>query len=233
MELGIDIGSLEACIIVGYPGTIASFWQQAGRAGRGDLPSLVFFVGLNAPIDQYLLKYQDYLFGKNPEAAVIDPGNPHILLGQLRAAAYEAPLTGRDLAAFGKFAPAVKGLLEEAGEVNPVKGKAYWQGHGFPAGQVNLRNISENTFTILDEESGRPLARWTRTAPTCNSIRKPFICTKGDLFRPPVGFRKKVAYTIGGVGLLHPVGERDQIRLAGRRCGRNGGWRRFSSARWK
>src|SRR5690606_12534249 len=108
LELGIDIGSLEACIIVGYPGTIASVWQQAGRAGRGDLPSLVIFIGLNAPIDQYLLRHRDYLFGKNPEAAVIDPGNPHIILGQLRAAAYEAPLTGRDLADFGKFAPAVK-----------------------------------------------------------------------------------------------------------------------------
>jgi len=157
LELGIDIGSLEACIIVGYPGTIASFWQQAGRAGRGEGPSLVAFVGLNAPIDQYLLKYQDYLFGKNPEAAVIDPGNPHIMLGHLRAAAYEAPLTSRDLAAFGEFAPAVQSLLEEAGEVYSLQGRAYWRGRGFPAGQVNLRNISENTFTILDEDTGRAI----------------------------------------------------------------------------
>lgn len=157
LELGIDIGSLEACIIVGYPGTIASFWQQAGRAGRGDLPALVIFVGLNAPIDQYLLKYQDYLFGKNPEAAVIDSGNPHIILGHLRAAAYEAALTGKDLAAFGEFAPAVKGLLEEAGEIYQVQSRAYWRGKGFPAGQVNLRNISENTFTILDEETGKAI----------------------------------------------------------------------------
>lgn len=153
LELGIDIGSLGACLIVGYPGTIASFWQQAGRVGRGELPSLVFFLGLNAPIDQYLLRYENYLFDKNPEAAVIDPYNPHIILGHLRAAAYEAPLSYRDEAEFGKFAPAVKGLLEEAGEVLSVHAKSYWRGKGFPAAQVNLRNISEHTFNIFEEES--------------------------------------------------------------------------------
>ena len=155
LELGIDIGSLGACLIVGYPGTIASFWQQAGRVGRGELPSLVFFLGLNAPIDQYLLRYEDYLFDKNPEAAVIDPYNPHIILGHLRAAAYEAPISYQDEGEFGKFAPAVKSLLEEAGEILSVHAKAYWRGRGFPAGQVNLRNISEHTFNIFEEESKR------------------------------------------------------------------------------
>lgn len=155
LELGIDIGSLEACLIVGYPGTIASFWQQAGRVGRGDLPSLVVFLGINAPIDQYLLRYQEYLFEKNPEAAVIDPFNPHILLGHLRAAAYESPITYKDEAEFGEFAPAVRGLLQEAGEVVSMGGKSYWKGKGFPAGQVNLRNISENTYSILDETTGK------------------------------------------------------------------------------
>lgn len=152
LELGIDIGSLGACLIVGYPGTIASFWQQAGRVGRGELPSLVFFLGMNAPIDQYLLRYENYLFDKNPEAAVIDPYNPHIILGHLRAAAYEAPISYQDEGEFGKFAPAVKSLLEEAGEVLSVHAKAYWRGRGFPAGQVNLRNISEHTFSIFEEE---------------------------------------------------------------------------------
>src|SRR5690554_5041744 len=153
LELGIDIGSLEACIIVGYPGTIASFWQQAGRAGRGDLPSLVFFLGLNAPIDQYLIRYENYLFEKNPEAAVVDPNNPHIMMGHLRAAAYEAPLSNKDGAEFGKYAPAVKELLQEAGEVVSMRGLTYWKGRGFPAGQVNLRNICEYTFNIFDEDS--------------------------------------------------------------------------------
>jgi DEAD/DEAH box helicase domain-containing protein len=217
LELGIDIGSLEACIIVGYPGTIASFWQQAGRAGRGDLPSLVIFVGLNAPIDQYLLRYQDYLFGKNPEAAVIDPGNPHILLGQLRAAAYEAPLTGRDLAAFGKFAPAVKGLLEEAGEVNPVKGKAYWRGHGFPAGQVNLRNISENTFTILDEESGKAIGTMDEDSAYLQLYTQAVYMHEGETyFVRQLDLDKKVAYTHKAeLDYYTQSVSETQIRLAG------------------
>src|SRR5690554_3733327 len=153
LELGIDIGTLGACLIVGYPGTIASFWQQAGRVGRGELPSLVFFLGLNAPIDQYLIRYENYLFEKNPEAAVVDPNNPHIMMGHLRAAAYEAPLSNKDGAEFGKYAPAVKELLQEAGEVVSMRGLTYWKGRGFPAGQVNLRNICEYTFNIFDEDS--------------------------------------------------------------------------------
>ena len=100
-----------------------------------------------------MLRYENYLFDKNPEAAVLDPYNPHVILGHLRAAAYEAPLSYRDEAEFGKFAPAVKGLLEEAGEVFSVHAKSYWRGKGFPAAQVNLRNISEHTFNIFEEES--------------------------------------------------------------------------------
>ena len=78
LELGIDIGSLDACILVGYPGTIASLWQQAGRAGRGHEESVVFLIGQNAPVDQYLMTHSDYIFAQNPEQAVVDPDNPHI-----------------------------------------------------------------------------------------------------------------------------------------------------------
>ncbi len=154
LELGIDIGSLEACLVVGYPGTIASFWQQAGRAGRGGEPALVVFIGHNAPVDQYLMQHGEYLFEHSPENAVIDPDNPHILLGHLRAAVYEKPLTAADERIFGDYAGAIRELLEEAGEVAVVQGAGYWKGQGFPAAQVSLRNISENTFTIIDESAG-------------------------------------------------------------------------------
>jgi DEAD/DEAH box helicase domain-containing protein len=154
LELGIDIGSLEACLVVGYPGTIASFWQQAGRAGRGTEPSLVVFIGHNAPIDQYLLQHESYLFDKSPETAVIDPDNPHILLGHLRAAVFESPLGGRDERIFGEYAGAIRELLTEAGEVAVVRGLGYWRGKGFPAAQVALRNISDNTYNIIDEAEG-------------------------------------------------------------------------------
>ena len=216
LELGIDIGSLEACIIVGYPGTIASFWQQAGRAGRGDLPSLVFFVGLNAPIDQYLLRYQDYLFGKNPEAAVIDPGNPHILLGHLRAAAYEAPLTGKDLAVFGTFAPAVKGCWRRPGGLSGAR-KSLLAGEGFPAGQINLRNISENTFTILDEESGKAIGLMDEDSAYLQLYTQAVYIHEGETyFVRQLDLEKKVAYTHKAeVDYYTQSVTETQIRLAG------------------
>lgn len=154
LELGIDIGALEACIIVGYPGTIASTWQQAGRAGRGQDEAVVFFVAHNAPIDQYLTQNPRYFFGRNPENAVVDPSNPHVLLGHLRAAAFERPLAQGEVEEFGEYAPALMEILAEDRQIQ-WDGRAWrWTGSGFPATQVNLRNMSDNTFTIVDTTSG-------------------------------------------------------------------------------
>ena len=150
LELGIDVGALLASVIVGYPGSIASTWQQAGRAGRGDEESIVFFLAHNTPLDQYLVKHPDYFFGRSPENAIIDPENAHVLLGQLRAAAFELPLSGSEVVKMGEYAPAIAELLEEEREFNFVKGKWYWRGHGYPSASVNLRNISPNSYTIID-----------------------------------------------------------------------------------
>lgn len=151
LELGIDVGALHASVIIGYPGTIASIWQQAGRAGRGEDESAVFFIPHNTPLDQYLVKHPDYFFGRSPENAIIDPENPHVLLGQLRAAAFELPLSGSEVEEMGEYAPSIASLLEEERELNFVKGKWYWRGHGYPSASVNLRNISPNSYTIVDE----------------------------------------------------------------------------------
>jgi DEAD/DEAH box helicase domain-containing protein len=150
LELGIDIGQLEACLLVGYPGTIASTWQQAGRAGRAQAESVIFYIPHQNPIDQYLAKNPQYFFEHNPESAVIDPDNPHILLGHLRSAAFEAPVTAIDCRSFGPYSPALLELLGEAGELKELGGKWYWRSAGFPAGEVSLRNISDNTFSIVD-----------------------------------------------------------------------------------
>ncbi len=150
LELGIDIGQLEACILVGYPGTIASTWQQAGRAGRSQEESLVIYIPHQNPIDQYLVKNPNYFMERNPESAVIDPDNPHILMGHLRSAVFEAPLTAADCHEFGAFTPAILELLGEAGEIQLTAGKWYWRSPGFPAAEVSLRNISDNTFSIVD-----------------------------------------------------------------------------------
>ena len=154
LELGIDIGSLDACILVGYPGTIASLWQQAGRAGRGSDPSLVFLIGQNAPMDQYLMAHTDYLFEQNPEQAVVDPDNPHVAVGHLKCAAHELPLSAADEERFGPYARAVLELLEEDNSVKRIEDHWYWASSEYPAADVNLRNISGPVYTIQDESEG-------------------------------------------------------------------------------
>ncbi len=154
LELGIDIGSLDACILVGYPGTVASTWQQAGRAGRGEEESLVFLVGQNTPMDQYLMAHHDYLFGQTPEEAVVDPDNPHITIGHLRCATHELPLADEEVPGFGEYAEVVLELLEEEGAVRHIDGRWYWASSEYPAAGVNLRNISGTVYTIQDDREG-------------------------------------------------------------------------------
>jgi DEAD/DEAH box helicase domain-containing protein len=99
--LGIDIGGMGAALLVGYPGTIAATWQQAGRAGRGEDPSLAVLVATADPLDQFLAHHPDYLFGRTPEAALINPDNLLILLDHLRCAAFELPFQAGD--SFGRL----------------------------------------------------------------------------------------------------------------------------------
>lgn len=158
LELGIDIGSLDACILVGYPGTVASTWQMSGRAGRGEEEALVFLVGQNTPMDQYLMAHSDYLFDQSPEQAVIDPDNPHITIGHLRCATYELPLPDDEVELFGPYSDVVLELLEEEGLVRHIAGSQgaawYWASTEYPAAGVNLRNIAGPVYTIQDEREG-------------------------------------------------------------------------------
>jgi DEAD/DEAH box helicase domain-containing protein len=150
LELGIDVGSLDAAIIIGFPGTIASTWQQAGRAGRGSEESVVFFIGYNDPIDQYLMRHPDYFFGQSPEHAIIDPENAYILANHLRCAAFELPLMSVDSDYFGERAREVAEALAESGQVKKIADQWYWATTDSPSRSVNLRTISDNTFTIVD-----------------------------------------------------------------------------------
>jgi DEAD/DEAH box helicase domain-containing protein len=150
LELGIDVGSLDASIIVGFPGTIASTWQQAGRAGRKTDEALVIFVAYNDPIDQYLMRHPAYFFGQTPENAVIGPGNPYILAGHLSCAAFELPLSKEDEYYFGDLMNPILGILEDVEKVKTIDESTYWATTEFPAAGVNLRTISDDTFTIVD-----------------------------------------------------------------------------------
>lgn len=151
LELGIDIGSLEACLLVGYPGSVASLWQQSGRAGRGREESLVILIGQNAPIDQYLMAHGDYLFARPPEQAIVDPDNPHIAVGHLRCAAHELPLGDEQAQAFGPYAPTLLDLMAEDQSVRHLQNRWYWASSDFPAANVSLRNIAGPVFTIQNE----------------------------------------------------------------------------------
>jgi DEAD/DEAH box helicase domain-containing protein len=154
LELGVDIGGLDAVVMIGAPPTLASAWQQAGRAGRKAEPALAVLVAYNETVDQYLMRHPDYFFGRSPEAACVDPQNPYILARQLACAAYELPLGPADAAAFGPQTAAILEALDEAGETRTIDGRAYWAKTEFPAHQVNLRTISDDTYTIMNAKAG-------------------------------------------------------------------------------
>jgi len=157
LELGIDVGDLDACIIVGFPGTIASMLQQSGRAGRGSEQALTVLVPYNDPIEQYLIRNSDYLFGQSPENAVIDPDNPYVLEHHLRCATYEIPLTDEDEEIFGPYMKPILELLEEYGSVKYFDGKWYWATGEYPAGEVSLRLISDGSYVIMDAARGNAI----------------------------------------------------------------------------
>ena len=155
MELGIDIGDLDATILTGYPGSIASAWQQAGRSGRAGERSLSMLVAQDNPLDQYLMRHPDAFFGKPHETARISPANPYILKPHLLCAAYETPLTMEDTKFFGPD------LLWYADEL--IKEKLFHTRWGrwhlvpqvtYPAQEVNIRSSSTHFYTLVEGESG-------------------------------------------------------------------------------
>jgi DEAD/DEAH box helicase domain-containing protein len=154
LELGIDVGSLDASLIVGYPGTIASTWQQAGRAGRGTDEALVALIAYNDPLDQYLMLRPEYLFGRSPEHAVVDPENPYLLAGHIRCAAFELPLREGDAEHFGGQVVPILEILDDLGQVNRIDAAWYWSSTDYPAAEVALRTQSDNTYTIMDTSDG-------------------------------------------------------------------------------
>jgi DEAD/DEAH box helicase domain-containing protein len=153
LELGIDVGTLDAAIIVGYPGTVASTWQQAGRAGRGKEASLAVLVGLDNPIDQFLMRHPDYFFGRSHEEAIIDPQNPYLLAAHALCAAYELPIQTEEVALFGERLYQVLAALGETGQLD-YRGRWYWMGETYPAREVNIRSTSSDSYSIVDLARG-------------------------------------------------------------------------------
>jgi len=156
LELGIDVGSLDVALLVHYPGTFASVWQQAGRAGRRTDDSLAILLAGNDPIDQFLLRHPDYFFAQSPEHAVVDPENTYVLAKHLKAAAFELPLDDDTVAAFGPLAPDIAQVLCDAEQLTQVAGKYYFASGQNPAHQISLRHMSDNTFSIVLRSPSEP-----------------------------------------------------------------------------
>ncbi|MGD8815051.1 MAG: DEAD/DEAH box helicase [Anaerolineales bacterium] len=156
LELGVDIGQLGASVIAGYPGTIASLWQQAGRAGRRNEVSLALLVASAAPLDQFVVTHPRFLFERPTEMGLINPDNLAILLRHLRCAAFELPFQRGDT--FGSFEETQELLdfLVEEGELYRSNGTYRWLADAYPAESVSLRAGSDDTVVIQDVGEGRP-----------------------------------------------------------------------------
>ncbi|MEG1604815.1 MAG: DEAD/DEAH box helicase [Clostridia bacterium] len=150
LELGIDIGQLEACVLCGYPGTIASTWQQAGRAGRRNAESLLIVVGSSSPLDQYMMANPDFFFRQSPEKAYIGPDNLYILLNHLKCAAYELPFAKDEPFAGNQSTQELLEYLAEEQILHEVDGRYYWMAEEFPQAGINLRSASDQNFVIID-----------------------------------------------------------------------------------
>ena len=150
LELGIDIGALSACVLCGYPGTIASTWQQAGRAGRRKDTSITILVASSAPLDQYIIQNPDYFFKASPENALVQPNNLYILLSHIKCSAYELPFDENER--FGDVAdtPQFLQYLAENQILRHVDGKYYWMEEELPSGEISLRSAKTENFVIID-----------------------------------------------------------------------------------
>ncbi|HSF14494.1 MAG TPA: DEAD/DEAH box helicase [Vicinamibacteria bacterium] len=150
LELGIDIGALDVAVIAGYPGTIASTWQQAGRAGRRTGASVAVFIANSNPLNQFIVNHPDYFFSGSPEHGLINPDNLSILVDHVKCAAFELPF--RDGERFGgEDLAEILSFLEEHEVLHHAGDRWHWTSEAYPADSVSLRSVSSDNFVVYDE----------------------------------------------------------------------------------
>jgi DEAD/DEAH box helicase domain-containing protein len=158
LELGVDIAGLDAVLLAGWPGTRASLWQQAGRAGRAGQDALAVLVGRDDPLDTYLTHHPETLFGRPVETTVLDPGNPHVLAPHLCAAAAELPpLTADDLVTFAPDAGAVADHLVTRGMLRRRAAGLYWTRTERASDLADIRGVGAGPVGLVEEGTGRLL----------------------------------------------------------------------------
>jgi len=154
LELGIDIGSLQCAVLVGYPGTIASTWQQLGRAGRRS-GSIGVFVASSSPLDQFIVRHPEYFLGSDPEEGLIDPDNLLLLAAHLQAGLFELPFTDDEKLGHADVTELLR-VFEEDGSATRSAGRWFWSRQAFPAEEVHLRRILADNVVIIDTSKPRP-----------------------------------------------------------------------------
>jgi DEAD/DEAH box helicase domain-containing protein len=179
LELGIDIGSLDAAVLLGYPGSVASAWQQAGRAGRRQGSSVAVLVANSTPLNQFLAKHPDYFFDAPVEQARINPDNLHILVSHIKCAAFELPFTSGE--SFGRESlDEILGFLEEEKLVHRAGERWHWTSESYPADAVSLRSVSSDNFVVQDV------------------TREPRIVAEVDFDSAPSTLHEKAVYILEG-----------------------------------
>lgn len=154
LELGIDVGALDICLLNGYPGTIAGTWQRLGRAGRRNRPALGVLIASSSPLDQYIVRHPEFFLTASPEHARIDPEQLLILLDHVRCAAFELPFT--DGERFGtENLRDILAYLEEQQILHHEGQKWHWMAESYPANSVSLRSVAEGNFVVIDITDGR------------------------------------------------------------------------------
>jgi len=159
LELGIDVGALEACIVVGYPGRLASFLQQSGRAGRGQNDTLIVLVGLDTSVNQYVMSHPEYIFERPVEQAVVDPDNPFVITNHLRCAAHELPVADDEAGRFGPHVGLVLEVLQENLKVRRIRGAWYHAASEVPQHEMSLRDTADRNVVIEDVDTGAVLGQ--------------------------------------------------------------------------
>jgi DEAD/DEAH box helicase domain-containing protein len=153
LELGVDIGALDVCVLNGYPGTIAGTWQRLGRAGRRNRGALGVLVASSQPLDQYIVRNPEFFLGASPEHARIDPDQLLILLDHVRCAAFELPF--REGERFGaESLEELLAYLQEEGVLHREGAQWHWVADSYPANAVSLRSVAEGNFTVIDTSAG-------------------------------------------------------------------------------
>lgn len=195
LELGIDIGSLDVAVLAGYPGTITSTWQMAGRAGRKSGKSAAVLVGTSSPLGQFIINNPDYFFSKNPENALINPDNLSILVSHIECAAFELPFVEGEKFGSQEIGEILKFLVDEK-LVHFSKGKWFWTSDAYPADGVNLRSISSDNFVVVDTtEKSKAIAEVDfSSALTALHPKAIYLCEGEQYFVENLDFEQRKAY---------------------------------------